>query len=173
MGEEEERMGRDLSRRLEALEERAAPEEAPEGFPDDWPLEDQAEDMLEKLLAHTCTRTVYPATDRELNVLGLLHAYFCLPGGVGEYRFPSSGVVITLSDNGEDGTQDVGLSGNVCVEDLPEAVQERVERMSPHEQPERERYLHELHDHPEPKRGTFLEKYAGFAVGIVRGEGGA
>ncbi len=69
MGEGEERVGRDLSRRLEALEERVAPEDFP-----DWPLEEQAEDMLEKLLVHTCTRTVYPATDRELNVLG-----FCTP----------------------------------------------------------------------------------------------
>lgn len=125
-----------LRRRLQKLEGSAGPEEQ---LPD-WPLEEQAQDVMDSLEIHRMGGTKQLATDREINVLGILYAAGELPGGMGEYRF-RSGVVVTLTDNGSD-TPSASLSGDVSLEDLPDEVGRHFERMDPDKQPERERWLH-------------------------------
>ncbi len=60
-------MGRDLSRRLEKLEEGAAPLDLP-----DWPEEEQIVDLLEALHLHRIAGTVQLGTDRELRLVDAL-----------------------------------------------------------------------------------------------------
>lgn len=57
-------MGRDLSRRLEKLEEDALPSDLPER-----PIEDQLDDVLEALRIHRIAGTAQLATDRELRLV--------------------------------------------------------------------------------------------------------
>ncbi|MDP9485596.1 MAG: hypothetical protein M3Q49_07370 [Actinomycetota bacterium] len=59
-------MGRDLSRRLEKLEEGAAPLDLP-----DWPIEDQLDDVLEALRIHRIAGTAQLATDREIRLVAM------------------------------------------------------------------------------------------------------
>ena len=133
---------KEMERRLGRLEEIERPEQQ---FPD-WLMEDQLESVADKLVFyrrfHGDGRVRYPATDRELHLLGLLCAREQQPGGVGEHRFPS-GAVVSWRDNG-DGTPSVSTSGYVRLEDLPEGVREYFKRMDPAEQPEREKRLYEL-----------------------------
>jgi hypothetical protein len=137
---------RGMKRRLKNLEEFATPDEvATIGLPD-WPLEEQAKNLLEALLVHRCAGTIQACTDREINVLGILHAFYRLPGGVGEHRM-ASGAVVSLTKDGE-GILDVHLSANVSIEDLPEGVRRHVKRIDPEKQPARERRLYELRDYP-------------------------
>lgn len=124
--------------RLEALEARCTP--APGDFPD-WPLEDQFDDVVHALRVHQAGGTAQLATDRQIHLMGLLCASDELPNGFGEHRFPS-GTVVVWTDNGGD-TLDIGASGYVRVEDLPEGVREHWERMDPDEQPDREQRLYE------------------------------
>ena len=127
-----------IRRRLEALEAHRAP--ASRDFPD-WPIEDQFDDVVDALRVHKAGGTAQLATDRQIHLMGLLCARDNLPGGFGEHRFPSGAVIVWI-DN-EDGTVDVGASGYVRVEDLPDGVREYWERMDPDEQPDRERWLYE------------------------------
>src|SRR5215210_1722173 len=154
-----------MQRRLNKLEELATPYETSPlvAFPD-WPLDDQAEDMMEALLLHRCPGSVQLCTDREINVLGILHAFYRLPGGEGKYQMASAAVV-SLTEAGE-GIFDISLSGDVSVEDLPEGVQRYIERIDPGQQPVRERWLYEQRDRP--RQHLFLEKYSSLAVEMVR-----
>ena len=139
---------RDMRCRLERLEGFAgfAPDEvATIKFPD-WRLKEQAKDLLNALLIHRCAGTVQVCTAREINVLGILHAFYRLPGGLGEHRL-ASGAVISLTKDG-DGILDVHLSANVSIDDLPEGVRRHVKRIDPKKQPARERRLYELRDYP-------------------------
>lgn len=160
-------MGRNsIGQRLRKLEEQT--KSSTGGFPPGWDFGDQVEEMLEALLVHGCAKTRQLCTDREINVLGAMHAFWRLPGGTGEHCFPS-GAVATWSDN-EDGTSSLALSRGVSVEDLPEEVQKRVERMEPEKQQVRERWLYNQRGRPDERR-LFLEKYRRLAVAWVRGEG--
>jgi hypothetical protein len=94
--------------------------------------------VLEMIRIHKWGRSVYPATDHELNILGMLVAANELPEGVGEYTFPS-GATITSTESG-----DAYISGRVEVEDLGEGLRGYFERMEPAKQPERLRRLYEL-----------------------------
>jgi hypothetical protein len=162
-------VSRNIQRRLNKLEELATPYESSPlvAFPD-WPFDDQAEDMMDALLLHRCAGSVQLCTDREVNVLGILHAFFRLPDDEGEHQM-ASGVVVSLARNGS--KFDICLSGNVSVEDLPKGVQRHIQRIDPEKQPERERWLYEQRDRP--RQRSFLEKYSSLAVEMVRGEGGA
>ena len=73
-------MGRDLSRRLEKLEEHSLPFDLP-----DWPIEDQLEDVLEALRIHRIAGTTQLATDRELRLVDTLVSRGELPEWVREY----------------------------------------------------------------------------------------
>lgn len=127
-----------MHRRLEALEQLAHPLGS---IGDDWPLEDQLDDVMDALRVHRAGDTAQLAADRQIHLMGLLCARDELPNGFGEHRFPS-GTIVTWIDNG-DGTADVGASGYVRVEDLPDGVREYWERMDPDEQSEREQRLYE------------------------------
>jgi hypothetical protein len=118
-----------MQRRLNKLEELATPYESSPlaAFPA-WPLDDQAEDVLDALLLHRCAGSVQLYTDREINVLGILHTFFRLPDAEGEHQM-ASGAVVSLSDN--HGVLDIRLRGNVFVEDLPKDVQRHPERIDP------------------------------------------
>jgi hypothetical protein len=94
--------------------------------------------VLETIQIHKWGRSVYQATDHELNILGMLVAANELPEGVGEYTFPS-GATITSSESGQ-----AYISGRVEVEDLGKGLREYVERMDPAKQPERLRRLYKL-----------------------------
>jgi hypothetical protein len=156
-----------MQRRIDKLEELATPyETSPLVAHPDWPLDDQAEDMMEALLLHRCAGSVQLCTDREINVLGILHAFFLLPDDEGEHQM-ASGAVVSLTRNGS--KFDISLSGNVSVEDLPEDVQRHIERFDPDKQPARERWLYEQRDRP--RQHLFLEKYGSLAVEMIRGEG--
>lgn len=161
-------MSKDIQRRLSRLETNAASggSTALGALVPDWPLEDQAEDLLEALLLHRCAGSVQACTDRQINVLGILHAFYRLPGGVGEYRM-TSGIVVSLTNKGDDAL-DVRLSGNVSIEDLSEGVRKHVKRIDPEKQLARERWLYAHRDRP--KQRLFLEKYRPLAVAMVRGE---
>ncbi len=60
-------VGKDLSRRLERLEENALPADLPE-----WPVEDQIDDVLEALRVHRMGGTAHLATDRELQLVAMV-----------------------------------------------------------------------------------------------------
>lgn len=126
-----------MQRRLNKLEELATPYGTSPlaAFPD-WPFDDQAEDMLNALLLHRCAGSVQLCTDREINVLGILHAFFRLPDDEEEHRM-ASGAVVSLTRNGPQ--FDISLSNNVSIEDLPKSVQRYIKRIDPDEQPARER----------------------------------
>jgi hypothetical protein len=93
--------------------------------------------VLEMIRIHKWGRSVYQATDHELNILGMLVAANELPEGVGEYTLPS-GAIITFSEGGS-----AHITGRVEVEDLGEGLREYFERMDPAKQPERLRRLYE------------------------------
>jgi hypothetical protein len=90
---------------------------------------------------HRITQTTYPATDCELNILGVLHAHSEL-SDFGEWEM-SSGARVTLDDEGN-GMAAIYVEGDVLVSDLPEYMRECVRRMDPAAQPEREQRLYEL-----------------------------
>jgi len=94
--------------------------------------------VLDTIQVHKWGRSVYQATDAEINIVGMLEAHNRLPDGAGEYTFPS-GATIAFTERGE-----AYISGRVEVEDLPEGIRPYVERMDPARQPERERRLYEL-----------------------------
>ncbi len=99
---------------------------------------------------HSDGRVRYPATDREIHLLGLLCALWEL-GGTGEHSYPS-GVVVTWGEADDEGLQTVGASGYVSLEDLPEDVRRYFERMEPAKQPDRERFLYEVRHHAKAER---------------------
>lgn len=85
-----------IHKRLEALEERTFGADPFRDFPD-WSVDDQLEDVEDTLRwfrgFHGDGLARYPATDRELHLLGLLCANWELPEEGGEHRFrrgPSS-----------------------------------------------------------------------------------
>lgn len=131
-------------RRLEAEEFARVPD-----FPD-WHLTDQLYDALDSLRSHRITNSAQLATDREIHNMGLLCAYWELPGGVGEYSFPS-GVSVTWIDNG-DGSRSVTASEYIRVEDLPDGVREHFERMEPERQAKRDLWIYEMRDYFAQKR---------------------
>jgi hypothetical protein len=94
--------------------------------------------VLDTIQIHKWGRTVYQATDTEINILGMLKAHNRLPDGAGAYTFPS-GATITFTDPSK-----AHISGRVEVEDLPGGVREYVTRIDRAKQPERERRLYEL-----------------------------
>lgn len=132
-------MARDMAGRIDRLEALAHAEQEELLS---WRPDDQLQDVLEILQVHRWGGSVYPATDREIRILGALHAYQQLPAGEGEYQLPS-GAVVSLTDNA-DGTTSVSVRGRADVEDLPEGTREYVRRMDPDRQPERDRQLCEL-----------------------------
>lgn len=129
-----------IRRRLEALEGLTNPHEFP-----DWPFEDQMEELGQRIRSywrfHKSWENRQAVTDREIRLLGLLFSLNELPGGVGEYRFPS-GVVVSWTDNGDD-THTAGASGYIRFEDLPETVRAYVYKMDPAEQPKRDQRLYD------------------------------
>lgn len=129
-------MAGSLHKRLEVLESHLTAGEEP-----DWDADDQLEAVLHSAQVNRWGRSVYPATDRELNILAGSHAYHELPGSVGELELPSGAVVI-LEDAG-DGYTDLAVRGTVLPSDLPEGVREYVERMDSKKQPGRERWLYD------------------------------
>ncbi len=130
-----------LERRVEALERISAPHEFP-----DWPVEEQVKDAVDKLQFyrrfHANSSVRYAATDREITMLGIAHAWEELQGD-GEIRLPHSGTAIRYLQDGED-TFSMSVDGVVVVEDLPEGVREYFKRMDPEEQPAREMRLFEM-----------------------------
>lgn len=135
-----------LDKRLRALEERACGADPLKDFPD-WDLVDQLEAVIEVLRwykeFHSDGVIRYPATDRELHVLALLHSLVESggpPPKSGEHRFPSSLTVAWREYN--DGTHSVSTSWRTRLEDLPDDTRRYFERMNPPEQPERERFLY-------------------------------
>jgi hypothetical protein len=94
--------------------------------------------VLETIRIHKWGRSVYPATDHELNIMGMLEAGNHFSGASGEYTFPS-GATITFTEAGS-----AYITGRVEVEDLGEGLREYVERMEPAKQAERLRRLYEL-----------------------------
>lgn len=131
-----------LGRRLRKLEEAAGPER---GFPD-WPIEDQLEGVADTLdfyaRFHADGRARYPATDREIDLLGILCALREDPLGEegGEHRFPS-GLVVALIRESDAFSWEAPRP--VRLEDLPEDVRRLFVRMAPERQPEREAFLYE------------------------------
>jgi hypothetical protein len=81
----------------------------------------------------------YPATDRELHLLGLLCAARGLGEDGGEHRFPS-GLAVRLVRDGEHFLVDTPRQ--IRGEDLPEWTREFFERMDPDRQPKRDAWLH-------------------------------
>lgn len=132
-----------IRRRLEILEEITAPQEFP-----GWRLEEQVEDVLDKFRFyqrfHANDPVRYAATDREIHLLGLVCAFWELPDGVGEYRYPS-GAMVEWAD--EDGMRKVDGAGYVSLEDLPEDVRKHFENMAPEDQPARDARLYEMWRH--------------------------
>jgi hypothetical protein len=94
--------------------------------------------VLDTIQVHKWGRSVYRATDTEINVMGMLEAHNRLPDKGGEYTFPS-GATIAFAEDGK-----AYISGRVAVEDLPGGIRECVARLEPARQPEKERWLHEL-----------------------------
>ena len=127
-----------IERRLEALEERAGQLRA---FTS--PPHYLIRHLLETIRVHKWGRSVYQATDRELNTVGMLVAANEFPYGVGVYTFPS-GVTVTLTRTEDGESIQAEGSGRLEVEDLPEGLRPYFERMDPAKQPERERRLQEL-----------------------------
>jgi hypothetical protein len=121
-----------LENRLERLEARVGEPPLPPARPS------LVGHVLEMIRIHRWGRSVYQATDHELNLLGMLVAASELPERVGEYTFPS-GATITFTEPGS-----AYITGRVEVEDLSEGLREHFERMEPAKQPERLRRLYEL-----------------------------
>lgn len=128
-----------LQRRLERLEDKIVPGAVQDW--NEWPIEDQFVDVENIYWFHGCGISAYLGTDREIHLMGQLAALWGLPDGVGEYRF-SSGTVVEWSRS-EDGMQAVTTTGALRVEDLPEGIRERWERLDPERQTKRERQLFE------------------------------
>jgi hypothetical protein len=99
--------------------------------------------VLETIQIHKWGGSVYQATDRELNIVGMLVASNELPDGAGVYTFPS-GATVTLTRTGDGESIQAEGAGRVEVEDLPEGIRRYFARMDPTKQPERERQLYEL-----------------------------
>lgn len=133
-----------IHRRLEGLEERIFGADPFRDFPD-WSLEDQLEDVLDTLAwqrrFHGNGNVRYPATDRELHLLGFLCAHWKLLEEGGEHRFPS-GTLVAWQYHVEDEAWSVNATGYVGLEDLPGGVREHFERMDPKKHPERDGWLY-------------------------------
>jgi len=99
--------------------------------------------LLETIRVHKQGRSVYSATDTEINVIGGMVAFGKLPDKAGAYTFPS-GATITFTNSGDGSTYQGYITGRVEVEDLPVGLREYITRMDPAKQPERERRLYEL-----------------------------
>jgi hypothetical protein len=126
-----------LEKRLERLEAATGETSSPPERPN---LVTHVLDIIE---VHRQGRSVYPATDTEINVIGGLVAFNKLPDKAGAYTFPS-GATITFTGPSSRGTYQAYITGRVEVEDLPEGLREYIRRMDPAKQPERERRLYEL-----------------------------
>ncbi len=102
-----------VRRRVEALERISAPQEFP-----GWPVPEQVEEAVDKLFFyqkhHADGRVRYAATDREITMLGIAHAWEELQGD-GEIRLPHSGTAIRYLQDGED-TFSMSVDGVVVVE---------------------------------------------------------
>jgi hypothetical protein len=147
-------------RRLEALEEHTFGADPLRDF-SDWDLVDQLEQVAFVLnwyrRFHADGRVRYPATDREIHLLGLLCALWELggpPPEPGEHRFEGTDLAVVWCDNG-DGSFNASTSRPVRLEDLPEDVRVHFERMDPARQPERERFLYGDRYHAKSDRERF------------------
>ena len=166
-----------IRKRLEELEERTFGADPFRDFPD-WDLVDQLESVADTLhffrRFHRDGRVRYPATDRELHLLGLLCALWEIggPGAAGAHRFEGTDLVVTWRDNG-DGTHNARASRWTRLEDLPEDVRVHFERMEPAKHTERERWLFQNRDRAAEHRRWMREREAaGTFRPADRGEGG-
>ena len=106
-----------------------------------WPVEDQLDAITWELQVQEWGRSVYQATDREIALCGVVHAYQELGGKSGTWETPS-GARVFVEDH-RNGTHSFRVEGAVAVEDLPEDTGRLLERMDPTKQPKRERLLYE------------------------------
>ncbi len=97
-----------LRRRLERLESELPSE--PQDWPE-WDFEDQIDSVLHGLRIHRAGGTTGQFTDREITILGILHANHRLEGESGEWELPS-GAVVSVEHHG-DGTASVNVEGRV------------------------------------------------------------
>lgn len=125
-----------LKRRLERIEEAGL---SAHWSYEEWPLEDQIAAVLDVVRSyirfHSDDDIQFPATDRELHLVGILCARGELGEDGGEYTFPT-GLTVRLIPDGEgfliDAPRQIGI------EDLPDWMHEHVRRMDPKDQPRRE-----------------------------------
>ena len=133
-------MGRldDRLRRLEAEEPALS---APAEFPD-WSLDDQlagvANTLRFRVGSHSNAKGVrYPATDREIHLLGLLCVFWERGKEGGEYTFEASGLTVELAPSEAGEEMVFRAPRRIGIDDLPEWILDHVERMDPEKQPER------------------------------------
>ncbi|MDP8951831.1 MAG: hypothetical protein M3N18_06290 [Actinomycetota bacterium] len=143
-----------LRRRLGRLEE-LLPE--PTRWPE-WDFEDQIDSVLHGLRIHRAGGTAGQFTDREITILGILHANRQLEGEPGEWEL-SSGALVSVEHNG-DGTASVDVEGRIAVEDLPDDMRGYVERMHPDKQETHERKLYEGHEQAKERRDYWWHFYS-------------
>ena len=133
-----------IKRRLERLE--AEHTQTSLDFPD-WDLTDQVEGVAETLYwyryFHSNDAVRYPATDREIHILGLLCAAWELGDEGGEHTF-RSGLTVRLIRDG--GYFKIDAPSQIRADDLPDWTRELFERMEPEKQPKRDEWLY-LHRH--------------------------
>jgi hypothetical protein len=131
--------GNGWRKRLEVLESLEPPEEFGEFS---WTLLEQCEAVVEAVrYAARFSGMPYPATDRELGVLGLLVAIQELGEEPGVHRFPSGATVRVTEDIETYGDIGLFVRGRVLISDLPDQVARYVTRMTAWEQEERDRQL--------------------------------
>lgn len=100
----------------------------------------QLDEVADMVRFHRMADTAQSMTDRQLNLPGILCAYE-EDAEAGAREFPSGAVVYWQAL--DDDTTAPDVSGQVLPSDLPAGTSEYVERMSPHKQPARERWLAE------------------------------
>jgi len=160
-------------RRLDALE--AAVDRRADSFREypDWSLDDQLAAVESRLRFYAAFHSEdenirYPATDREIHVLGIWCAVWQYrrrvlgenlvslgeAGDVGdlgageghdfEYTFERSGLTIDITPTtGEpEGPLTLSMPRRIVLDDLPSWLLDHFERMAPEEHPERDEYLY-------------------------------
>ena len=140
------------------LAEAAAEREAdPLGAYPDWPLDSQLDQVELKLRWYAAfesgNENRYPATDREIHVLGIWCAIRELASSpyayaedrdefVYEYTFDRSGLTITFETSAARDELSVSAPRKITLADVPTWLLDHFERMAPEEQPERDHYLY-------------------------------